>query len=474
MPDVRTTSKCVACVSTALGSLVATGVVVLADLPGQHRRPTGPTVNCVTSECHTAVLDHQTVHAPVAQRKCAACHVEDDPEAHTFSIPGDPSALCLTCHSRQERTYAHEPVREGNCTGCHDPHGSDHPQLLVADPTGGLCLTCHQEHVDAAFVHGPVATGACILCHEPHSSWEPALLVEPPPRLCLTCHEEIEPDPDLDRYVHAPAMDDCLACHDAHASEARYQLRESAPGLCYRCHAEELRSLENAAVVHGAIVQEGGCLACHNAHASPLPSLLAQEEIDLCLDCHGRSLTATDGHVLPDMAALLETNPDHHGPIRDGACTVCHLPHVASEHFLLRKAYPAEFYAPYEPARYALCFECHIPGMVGSEHGTGVTGFRQGDLNLHWLHVNRTKGRTCRACHEVHASRNPFHIRDSVPFGNQGWALPIGFRREATGGSCSPGCHQMRSYDREAAPAPAAGSSGDLPAGSRSPAGGHP
>jgi hypothetical protein len=63
--------------------------------------------------------------------------------------------------------------------------------------------------------------------------------------------------------------------------------------------------------------------------------------------------------------------------------------------------------------------------------------------------VNRErKGRTCRACHETHASNKAKHIRDSVPFGPGGWELPIGYEKTATGGSCAPGCHSAYTYDR--------------------------
>jgi predicted CXXCH cytochrome family protein len=83
----------------------------------------------------------------------------------------------------------------------------------------------------------------------------------------------------------------------------------------------------------------------------------------------------------------------------------------------------------------------------------GLTNFRNGDKNLHFVHVNQAKGRTCRACHEVHASKRPFHIREAVPFGDSGWELEINYQRSQDGGSCSPGCHKTRAYSRsEAAP----------------------
>jgi len=432
------------------GLVIVLGAASLPALLAAQDRPVGSTESCVTAECHGDVVRSKTVHAPVAQRKCGACHVEVDAEDHRFAIAGEPAQLCTTCHEMSNRTYLHAPVRQGNCTGCHDPHGSDHAFMLVADPTQGLCITCHRENEDAqrAFVHAPVATGACILCHEAHSSWYPALLPEPSRQLCLGCHQEIEPDPARHRYRHAPVETDCLACHDAHASDTRHQLHETMPDLCYRCHDAMRDELREVAVVHGAVTQDGGCMGCHSPHYSSLPALQNRLDIDLCMGCHDKPITTADGRRLTDMTSLLALNPNHHGPINDGACTPCHQPHASSVPNLLRKAYPAGFYAPYEPERYALCFECHLPELVKSRQGTGTTRFRDGDLNLHWLHVNRKKGRTCRACHEVHAAKNDFHIRDSVPYGNLGWLLEIGYRRSQSGGSCSPGCHVTRSYDR--------------------------
>ena len=45
-------------------------------------------------------------------------------------------------------------------------------------------------------------------------------------------------------------------------------------------------------------------------------------------------------------------------------CNACH--HLQpAEHFrLLFKGHPAEFYAPFEARRYALCFSCHLAALV--------------------------------------------------------------------------------------------------------------
>jgi hypothetical protein len=86
---------------------------------------------------------------------------------------------------------------------------------------------------------------------------------------------------------------------------------------------------------------------------------------------------------------------------------------------------------------------------VLAEKAEGLTGFRNGPRNLHAVHVNKEKGRNCRACHSTHASGNELHVRDNVPFGR--WQMPINYERTTTGGSCSPGCHKPYEYNRQAA-----------------------
>jgi len=435
----------------ALRAIAILGAVVLAASATSARdKPTTTTRDCVNEACHASIVTRTFMHGPAAQQKCSACHREEEPRDHRFSLASSPEALCATCHSMTRRDHLHAPFAEGQCTGCHDPHGSDHPLMLVADPTDGLCVTCHAD-IGASgdeHVHGPVEAGACILCHEPHSSWNERLLTERPPALCAGCHAEITAGLAEARHIHRPALEGCTSCHDPHSSPFEFQLRQDAPELCLECHVEMRSAIDGAAVVHGAVETAGGCRTCHAAHGSTLPKLQKRSQLDLCLGCHDRPIRMEDGRTLTDMARLLRENPDHHGPIRDGACSACHQPHASEHSRLLAKAYPPGFYAPFEIARYDLCFSCHIPALVEHSEGTGLTRFRDGDRNLHWLHVNQEKGRTCRACHEVHASGNPFHVRDAVPFGTGGWALPIGFTRTPTGGSCAPGCHVERGYDR--------------------------
>ena len=437
------------------------GLVLIGSVArGQDERPAKPTAAVETcAECHSELMTRRVTHGPTAQEKCLACHAYEEPREHTFVLTAPTEELCVTCHSVQMKTFAHEPVAQGRCVECHDPHGSGNRMMLRADPARDLCQSCHTQWNagEMTHIHGPVASGACILCHEAHSSWNPKLLVEPAEDLCFGCHTEMKQSIEESRHVHDPVRKDCTMCHDAHASNEAYQLRENAPGLCFACHGDVKKDIESMPVVHGAVTAEGGCLGCHAAHTSEQPKLQKHGQIETCLGCHDKPIEATDGRMLTNMAKLLKDNPDHHGPIREGACSECHQPHGADHPRLLREAYPPEFYAPFSMERYALCFRCHIPELVTNERGKGLTGFRNGEVNLHWLHVNREKGRTCRACHEVHASRNPFHIRDSVPFGDRGWSLEIKYAQSEMGGSCAPGCHQERSYEREPTPLKAPG-----------------
>jgi hypothetical protein len=59
-------------------------------------------------------------------------------------------------------------------------------------------------------------------------------------------------------------------------------------------------------------------------------------------------------------------------------------------------------------------------------------------------------GRTCRACHEVHASKQPYQIRDSVPFGPSGFLIELHYTETPEGGTCEKTCHGRQSYDNRA------------------------
>ncbi len=407
---------------------------------------------CTDYDCHADLQSKTVVHGPVDRGNCHSCHVQLKADLHQFELSHGKDELCVQCHVLTLRDHIHEPVADGNCVGCHDPHQSDFRFMMLADPSQDLCLICHgnDSFMNKQSMHGPVATGACILCHEPHSSWKPKLLVARGMKLCETCHEEKIRRDRQARHVHPPMNDDCLECHDPHGSDFPDHIRNEPRKLCTACHKEIEQLIAESKFVHGAINRQQQCENCHYGHSSALPKRLKKPPMDICLTCHDREIMLDDGRTVQNMAALLKDNPNHHGPIRQADCTACHDPHAASRFKRLRQSYPDLFYAPFDLGAYQLCFSCHRSEMVTSEDGRGVTQFRSGSVNLHYVHVHREdRGRTCRACHAVHASKNFAHIRESVPYGR--WQFKLTLEVNDNGGRCFSGCHVPREYDRREA-----------------------
>lgn len=417
-------------------------------------KPTGPIpyTSCVTSECHANIKQDQFTHGPVNVNACDACHEPVSVEEHTFRLAREESQLCLFCHQVDvlDMPVVHEPLRTGQCMECHAPHGGFDRKLLRSESVGQLCAGCHEDVIRGkTVVHGPVAGEVCSACHAPHASEYPNLLAASGTELCLQCHVTTAEQLATLRVVHGPAAADCQACHDAHASDYPMMLVEDPATLCQSCHDAIQQVIETAVVKHGAVTEEGGCTNCHSPHASDFAMILKQDEVSMCLDCHDQQVRRDDGEKIREVASVLRNSTHVHGPIAQGDCAGCHEVHGGANFRLLTFEYPSEFYAPFAEESYALCFSCHDRSVVLEEKTATLTNFRNGETNLHYLHVNKErKGRTCRACHETHASNNPRHIRQSVPFGPREWELPINFEMTQDGGSCAPGCHKQYEYDR--------------------------
>jgi len=456
LPLSRRARACVLWCAWAVFGSAASAQVATAP---KREVPLVPT-NC-TDQCHKPIITHTVMHKPGAA-DCAACHIQvGEFKDHKFAFKAAREELCLKCHQLTAETHPHKPVAEGKCMDCHDPHGSEHKAQLIADPKRDLCIKCHENtYAKKQFVHGPVAVGACTACHKWHSSNVPKLLSDDSNALCVKCHAEtLQVGPGV--HMHKALEKGCVNCHDPHASDFKFQLAGTSPGICMSCHKEQFDKMTSAAsggaggVVHAAITEPGGCTTCHEAHTSKLPNLQKGLQVETCLKCHDKPVKASDGSMLADMGKLLANNPQKHGPIRDGHCTVCHDPHAAKNFRLLPAEYPQKFYSPFSMDLYKLCFQCHSPDLVLKQNGQGVTQFRDGIKNLHALHVNQEKGRTCRACHEVHASSRPAHVREAVPFGSSAWMREINYQPSEEGGSCAPGCHAPKKYTRPRASVPA-------------------
>lgn len=403
----------------------------------------GPT--CITAQCHTSLKQYRFRHGPNAQEKCDPCH-QPVGGKHIFTAPAEGNALCLECHDAVPlRKVAHKPVRE-NCLECHAIHGADDRFFLVEGKTSDLCAKCHEDTMKGhQYTHGPFAQGLCLACHEPHESDNANLLNAPPDQFCIVCHEEIAEDSRNALIIHEPFQKNCAECHSGHGSALRYFIHKPEDELCAKCHEEDVEAARKAKVSHEPVTGESQCSACHTSHFSNFEKLLKQASGPLCLSCHNRVYKQKNGNELADIQAQIEGAKVLHGPVRDGTCVPCHNAHGSEYAKLLNRYFPARFYAPFKESNYELCFYCHDKRVVLNEESRD-TNFRNGLQNLHYLHVNREKGRSCRACHAEHASNNPVHIRAAVPYGR--WMMEIEYEKTETGGSCATGCHASYGYDR--------------------------
>lgn len=383
---------------------------------------------------------------------CEACH-ESTATPHpekgkkTFKLTQEPPDLCNTCHEAfgGKKGTVHSLVKEGMCTTCHDPHSSNEAKLLT-QPMKDLCGTCHADHVDFKVLHGPVSAGSCTACHSPHGSPNKKLLVKEGEELCLGCHLDMQ-DVLKKKNVHPALAGGCTSCHNPHGAEHPKLLAEVGQQLCFTCHSDIGEKVTTSTVAHPPVKAEKGCASCHSPHASDNEKMLLNPEKDTCVACHSTVITK-------NITVL-------HGPNNDGKCTRCHEPHGSQNGKLLVKKFPADAYLPYTDSEYALCFGCHKRDLLQYPETSFATNFRDGDKNLHYVHVNnKQKGRSCRMCHNFHGSSGPKLIAESVTFGK--WNLPLKFVKTETGGGCSPGCHKPLYYDRKTpgkkpdAPQPAA------------------
>ena len=294
------------------------------------------------------------------------------------------------------------------------------------------CQSCHPDKVEGRYRHEPSNPGGCPSCHVPtagksHPRDKMAFkLAKQGAELCYGCHENLASK----RYVHAPvAAGECLSCHEPHGSGNEHLVKASGAQLCLMCHENNFDKKH----VHGPVAG-GNCLSCHDPHQSDNRYQLKKYGSDLCFLCHANFLIGAESI---------------HGPIMDGECTACHQPHASDNRKLLVKPFPEEFYLPYTDGAYALCFKCHSNQLVLDQRTLSSTAFRNGDKNLHYVHVNRPDhGRSCKVCHDPHASRQQKLIKQKVPgYGN--WDIPINYTKTFNGGTCVVGCHKTRSYERD-------------------------
>lgn len=256
---------------------------------------------------------------------------------------------------------------------------------------------------------------------------------------CWECHDK---DPFAEGRVHPPVADgECEACHQDHGDQEKLILVEAVPALCWQCHDEFSKANKHDPVAGG------DCLDCHDVHNAAQRKLLAKAVPALCEECHDRFEGA--GSV--------------HSPVADGECTECHGAHDSDQEALLAAGYDRERYVEFSEEAYALCFNCHDTASFAEPNGEGLTGFRDGARNLHYVHVydrevdpdntlrrNKKRRMSCDGCHLVHASEQARLIRPKLTKGKMD-VYVIEYTPNETGGGCVVGCHKPREYNRKAA-----------------------
>jgi predicted CXXCH cytochrome family protein len=394
---------------------------------------------CTTQECHVKFTKKKKkyVHEPVISGKCSACHSAET-YPNQYGIEPNQHTTCTACHKDtnkkiQSSEFLHSPVTNGDCISCHAPHDSDYP-FFLRQPYSKLCLSCHKVKSlnTGESLHKPVKDGNCGLCHEPHASNYKSRLVNVGANLCVICHDTMLIGMSQD-YIHAPiTQSGCTDCHDPHSGQGKIRLKSSPEDICFKCHKQQKDAISQYAKKHKPAL-EGQCTTCHSAHFSDKKFLLVDAVDTLCYKCH------------KDKSKWKEKRFKH-GPVLQGNCTACHRPHGSDNAYILRLSFPHNFYTHYEKGTYKLCFLCHKEAIITEEKTETVTHFRNGDMNLHSFHVKQKKGRTCRACHNIHASDLEHHLREKFIFGKV--SLPLDYAKTETGGSCLPACHRKRGYDR--------------------------
>jgi len=409
---------------------------------------------CLTGTCHSAITAIKKQHSAVKGGDCVDCHKQQAPQHPTpgqkgFTLIDQGVKLCANCHEIPgKKKTVHIPVKDGECLFCHRPHGTDNPFLLpVETDRTKLCFECHDgDTFKRKFRHAPVVAGSCNICHAPHESDEPRFLRAPIRDVCFKCHTDFAQGFKNATTVHSPVKASlCVTCHTPHGTDNPFILKATPPELCFQCHQALKDKLAKNTTQHKPVLQQRGCVTCHSPHYSLGKRLLPSAQKDLCLQCHGDDKLAP----LKNIRAQITGMPTLHGPVAAGTCTACHDPHGSTNFRMLKGAYPATFYAQYTEGAYALCLGCHQKNLLRYPDTSVYTNFRNGTRNLHFVHVvgaNR-KGRTCRACHQPHASDGPkLTSTTGTTFG--AWQIPVRLQLTATGGSCAAACHPPIKYDR--------------------------
>lgn len=239
-----------------------------------------------------------------------------------------------------------------------------------------LCLTCHQAllpQVEMEFQHNPFERGLCTGCHDPHAADYINLLLAEEADLCVSCHR-LRSDFALP-ILHRPFKERaCVSCHHPHASDYAGILQDNQKVICFACHPKTAREIKRP-VRHDPF-DRGTCTQCHRPHSSRVDVLLEEQLPFLCYGCH-------------PTIRLDFLKASHHPVDVTWTCLKCHGPH-ATNYLKLVIAKDNE-----------LCFLCHSSRITDFSNRSTYENSAHGKL------AERVGVGLCLNCHTPHGSDYP-------------------------------------------------------------------
>ncbi len=401
----------------------------------------------------TQIIDQPeelTVHAEVPNERCAACHIEGNPEeweiivnsaGHRVHLESQDSVLqglrCVECHSTSlheftstDRTCGQSGCHENTkiqlgrmgdftipCAACHDfskPVIGDVEPAVLAEalrPDQDTCLSCHQMRVLIELAPDDPHEGACAACHKPHEQSRPEDAVE----TCVSssCHKDVTDLTPLHDGLEPGVVEDCSACHSAHDFRV-----EGAD--CLACHTEVHRgpavrtvSPLEAPFSHDDHTDDD-CATCHESEEAH--GRLSVTSVTDCRSCHHEKPVVTDCaacHTSGDFPVVPFTRlhvmafdvgdrvtrslPFDHADHETADCTTCHVEDLT----LSAEAYSCSSCHEDHHEPESECMTCHVEAPVEAhpaEVHVGCSGagcHEESPMDL----VPRTRP-FCLACHQ--------------------------------------------------------------------------
>lgn len=436
---------------------------------------------------------NRTPNWPVGS--CEQCHVQHgggSPNAFGLFAPNT-NALCATagCHGI--------PGSNGIFQGLTTYNASRHATSSVM-VWPGPDLTVDPGAPPAKLTGD---AGKCVNCHTPHGYKDaagliPTILFSREEKLCVVCHDgspaskdvkvdftkayrhtagavagvhDVAENGNLAKYAANPVNNrhaECADCHNSHVAKA-----DTGP-LVPPAASNRLLGVGRVAVINGAAGLPP--TYTYRGPADPSPAL----EYEICFKCHSSwtTLPATTPSGGPPRDKALQFNPNNpsYHPVEAAGknpninvnafvapwtaskllyCTDCHTsdatgpgaargPHGSVYNYILKKDYRASS-SQRTTTSTELCFDCHRYDTYG-DNGSSNTVKAYSRFNPpaenrgHTFHVGNRRY-PCYACHESHGST----ALPALMVTGRSPGL-TSYTQTSGGGTCSPTCHNSRSY----------------------------